>query len=111
MSGYIDIENMSFSYGDGRNVLDRINLTIRKNDFIAVIGPSGCGKSTFLRLLAGLAQPDSGCLAVEGRPIAGPGLDRAVVFQDYSLYPWFNCRDNIVLALEQAGLGASRANR
>ncbi|MDR1520905.1 MAG: ABC transporter ATP-binding protein [Planctomycetota bacterium] len=109
--GCIAVEDVSFSYGGGERVLDRIDLAIDRGEFVAVIGPSGCGKSTLLRLLAGLAGPDSGRLSVSGVPVTGPGLDRAVVFQDYSLFPWMSCRDNIVLALEQAGMGAAREER
>ena len=107
---YISLAAVGFGYG-GETVLDRISLDIGRGEFVAVIGPSGCGKSTLLRLLAGLAFPDTGLLTISGRPVSGPGLDRAVVFQDYSLFPWMSCRDNIVLALEQAGMGGSRGER
>lgn len=68
---------------------------------MAIIGPSGCGKSKLLRLVSGLLAPTSGKILVSGKPVTKPGLDRAMVFQDYSLFPWINCVDNIVLALEQ----------
>ncbi|MDR1257492.1 MAG: ABC transporter ATP-binding protein [Spirochaetaceae bacterium] len=110
MAGYISINAVGFSYGD-ETVLDRLSLDIGRGEFVAVIGPSGCGKSTLIRLLAGLIFPREGTVTVGGTAIPGPGLDRAVVFQDYSLFPWMNCRDNVALALEQAGLGASRIDR
>jgi ABC-type nitrate/sulfonate/bicarbonate transport system ATPase subunit len=106
----IDIRDVCFSYGT-ELILKDINLTIAGGEFTSVIGPSGCGKSTLLRLLAGLLVPDSGSLSVDGAPICGPGLDRAVVFQDYSLFAWMNCRDNVIIALEQAGIGANRKER
>lgn len=107
---YANINDVCFGYG-GEPVLERVSLDIGQGEFVAVIGPSGCGKSTLLRLLAGLIFPDSGTVAVGGREVSGPGPDRAVVFQDYSLFPWMNCRDNIVLALEQAGIGTAKAER
>ncbi|MDR2421822.1 MAG: ABC transporter ATP-binding protein [Deltaproteobacteria bacterium] len=110
-SPYLTVERVTFRYGEGPVVLDDVALSIAKGEFVAVIGPSGCGKSTLLRLLAGLALPTVGRLTVAGQPIQGPGLDRAVVFQDYSLFPWMTCRDNIILALERAGLGATKAER
>jgi nitrate ABC transporter ATP-binding subunit len=107
---YICIKDVNFAY-DSEVVFDDFSLTIEQGEFVSVIGPSGCGKSTLLRLLAGLIFPQKGALAVGGSPIFGPGLDRAVVFQDYSLFPWMNCRDNVALALEQAGIGATRNER
>ena len=106
----IDIRDVCFSYGT-ELILKDINLTIAGGEFTSIIGPSGCGKSTLLRLLAGLLVPDSGSLSVDGAPISGPGLDRAVVFQDYSLFACMNCRDKVVIALEQAHIGANRKER
>jgi NitT/TauT family transport system ATP-binding protein len=106
--GYINVSEVTFGYGPGQTILDNISLAIGQGQFTAVIGPSGCGKSTLLRLLAGLVRPNEGQISVSGRPVAGPGLDRAVVFQDYSLFPWMTCLENIVLALEQAGLGRDK---
>ncbi|MDR1085661.1 MAG: ABC transporter ATP-binding protein [Deltaproteobacteria bacterium] len=108
---YITVDDVSFGYEANQLTLDSISLIIGRGEFVAVIGPSGCGKSTLLRLLAGLVEPTRGKLTVDGQPICGPGLDRAVVFQDYSLFPWMTCRDNIVLALEQAKLGANKTER
>ncbi|MDR1578541.1 MAG: ABC transporter ATP-binding protein [Deltaproteobacteria bacterium] len=108
---YLTVNDVRFSYDHSQLILKDINLTIDQGQFVAVIGPSGCGKSTLLRLLAGLALPSVGRLTVSGHPITGPGLDRAVVFQDYSLFPWMTCQENIVLALERAGIGANKAER
>jgi NitT/TauT family transport system ATP-binding protein len=110
MPSYIGINNIVFSYDDPIT-LDHVNLSIERGEFVAVIGPSGCGKSTLLRLLAGLIFPKEGSITVGGSPVTGPGLDRAVVFQDYSLFPWMTARENVVLALEQAGLGVSKPER
>lgn len=100
MPATITLQDVSFSYC-GELTLTDINLQIRENDFIAIIGPSGCGKSTLLRLISGLITPTRGKVLVGANPVIGPGLDRSVVFQDYSLFPWMSCHNNIVLALEQ----------
>ncbi|PVG81752.1 ABC transporter ATP-binding protein [Nocardioides gansuensis] len=93
--------------------LDALSLDIRAGEFLTLVGPSGCGKSTVLDLIAGLTQPSSGTLRVDGRPISGPGLDRSVVFQQYTLLPWRTAQANIEFALEaKGGLGkAERAER
>jgi NitT/TauT family transport system ATP-binding protein len=103
----IAIENVSFTYGSNE-VLRDINVTVEAGEFVCLLGPSGCGKSTLLRLLAGLSQPSSGAITLDGTPITGPGLDRGVVFQDYSLFPWMTAGQNVVLALEQAFPGKSK---
>jgi len=72
-----------------------VNLDVAANEFVTLVGASGCGKSTLLRTLAGLESHDRGELRVNGAPIAGPGPDRAMVFQHYSLYPWLTVVDNI----------------
>jgi NitT/TauT family transport system ATP-binding protein len=97
----VSITNVSFSY-DTQRVLDDINIIAGAGDFVCILGPSGCGKSTLLRLVAGLSFPSAGTINLDGRDIKGPGLDRGVVFQDYSLFPWLSTGRNIVLALEQA---------
>jgi NitT/TauT family transport system ATP-binding protein len=75
--------------------LDRVSLEVHEGEFVTLVGASGCGKSTLLRALAGLELQDSGSIEVDGRPIRGPGADRAMVFQNYSLYPWLTVRENI----------------
>jgi NitT/TauT family transport system ATP-binding protein len=75
--------------------LDNVNLSIEDNEFITLVGASGCGKSTLLRILAGLEYRTSGEVSCDGRNIATPGADRAMVFQHYSLYPWLSVIDNI----------------
>jgi NitT/TauT family transport system ATP-binding protein len=75
--------------------LQDINLNVEHNEFITLVGASGCGKSTLLRILAGLEYNSSGEASCDGKPIHGPGAERAMVFQHYSLYPWLNVLDNI----------------
>ncbi len=81
--------------GTGVRALEGIDLTVRENEFLALVGASGCGKSTLLRILAGLEAPSAGEVQVDERPVTGPGADRAVVFQDYSLFPWLTVLENI----------------
>jgi len=75
--------------------LDNANLAIQPNEFVTFVGASGCGKSTLLRMIGGLETQSSGEIRVNGQPIDGPGVDRAMVFQHYSLYPWLSVTDNI----------------
>jgi NitT/TauT family transport system ATP-binding protein len=88
--------------------LDDLSIDIRAGEFLTVVGPSGCGKSTVLDLVAGLTRPTSGTVSVDGRVITGPGLDRSVVFQQYTLLPWRTAQANIEFALEAAGRRAGR---
>ncbi len=81
------------------HVLNDINLTIEKGEFLSILGPSGCGKSTVLNLIAGLEKPTSGLLTVGGEDIKGPGRDRIVVFQESGLFPWMNVLDNVMYGL------------
>ncbi|MDP1521874.1 MAG: ABC transporter ATP-binding protein [Methylotenera sp.] len=101
---YVQLENvdMTFSTKKGDfNALKNINLSIREGEFVSIIGHSGCGKSTVLNLIAGLTQPTEGLLFCAGREIAGPGPQRAVVFQNHSLLPWLTCYENVYLAVER----------
>jgi len=104
MEKFVSIENVgqTFDTRKGRFVALRdVNLNIARGEFIALIGHSGCGKSTLLNLIAGLTRPTAGVLLCDGREIAGPGPERAVVFQNHSLLPWLTCHENILLAVER----------
>jgi len=104
MEKFVSIENVgqTFDTKKGKFVALRdIDLNIAQGEFIALIGHSGCGKSTLLNLIAGLTTPTSGILLCDGREIAGPGPERAVVFQNHSLLPWLTCYENIHLAVER----------
>jgi NitT/TauT family transport system ATP-binding protein len=83
--------------------LEDFNLDVEDGEFLAVVGPSGCGKSTFLNVVAGLVPPAAGEVQVFGRPVTGPGPDRAVVFQDYALMPWRTVEKNVRFGLEMQG--------
>lgn len=103
-TGYVSIEQVGMSFKTKKGsfeALSDINLKITKGEFITLIGHSGCGKSTLLNLIAGLTLPSKGTLICNGREVAGPGPDRAVVFQNHSLLPWLTCFDNVYLAVER----------
>jgi NitT/TauT family transport system ATP-binding protein len=119
MSSRIELTNVGQTFwvrgDDDRQLrefvaLDGVDLTVAAGELVTLVGPSGCGKSTVLDLVAGLAAPTSGRLTVDGRPITGPGLDRSVVFQQYTLLPWRTAAGNIELALEAKG-GLSKRER
>ncbi len=100
----VKIENVgqTFDTKQGRfTALRDIDLEIHGGEVVSLIGHSGCGKSTLLNLIAGLTRPTSGVLLCDGREIAGPGPERAVVFQNHSLLPWMSCFDNVYLAVER----------
>ncbi len=104
MEKFVRIESVgqTFDTKNGKFVALRdVHLTIRQGEFIALIGHSGCGKYTLLNLIAGLTKPTAGVLLCDGREIAGPGPERAVVFQNHSLLPWLTCSENIYLAVER----------
>ena len=104
MEKFVSIEKVgqTFNTKKGKFVALRdVNLQIKQGEFIALIGHSGCGKSTLLNLIAGLTTPTDGVLLCDGREIAGPGPERAVVFQNHSLLPWLTCFENIYLAVER----------
>ncbi|MEP9367164.1 ABC transporter ATP-binding protein [Xanthobacter sp. VNH20] len=92
-------------------VLWQVSFSAAPGEFVALLGPSGCGKSTLLRLLAGLDEPTSGRLIVDGAPIAGPDPARILVFQDPTLYPWRTVAGNVALGLEARGLLRSQRDR
>jgi len=102
-NGNISIRGVrkSFPQPDGGEVvaLNNIDFDFESGEFISLIGPSGCGKSTLLRLIAGLSQPDSGSLDLDGEKIAAPGYERGLVFQDPTLFPWKTVYENIAYGL------------
>jgi NitT/TauT family transport system ATP-binding protein len=83
-----------------------VSLEVQAGEFVCLLGPSGCGKTSILNVLAGLEPPTSGQALLDGRPIPGPGPDRAVLFQEPALFPWLSVRGNVELALELEGIGA-----
>jgi ABC-type nitrate/sulfonate/bicarbonate transport system ATPase subunit len=85
--------------------LQATDLDVAENDFITILGPSGCGKSTLLRIVAGLDRQTAGEVLLDGRRIDGPGADRGMVFQSYTLFPWLTVRDNVCFGLRERGMG------
>ncbi len=88
--------------------LDRVSLDVADGEFVTLVGPSGCGKSTALNIAAGLTTPSDGQVLVDGKPVAGPGPDRGVIFQQYALFPWLSVRENVEFGLRIAGTRKSR---
>jgi len=89
--------------GGGSIALEGISFDVMPGEFVCLIGPSGCGKSTVLNVLAGLESPDRGEVLLDGRPVDGPGPDRALLFQDPALFPWMSVRGNVEFALRMTG--------
>jgi NitT/TauT family transport system ATP-binding protein len=89
--------------------LDNISLNVSRGEFLCIVGPSGCGKSTLLHLVAGLHAPSSGEMRMDGRPVAGPGSDRILIFQELGLFPWLTVGENVEFGMKMKGL--ARADR
>lgn len=93
------------------NALQEINLTVKHHEFVSILGTSGCGKSTLLRIIGGLEKPTTGKVLVEGREIKGPGADRGMVFQAYTLFPWLTVAQNIEFGLKERGVAPAERQR
>jgi len=92
--------------GTPTHALEPTTLAVADNDFVTILGPSGCGKSTLLRLIAGLDQPTTGKILLDGKPVSAPGAERGMVFQSYTLFPWLTVADNIAFGLREKGVPA-----
>jgi len=101
-----------FETRGGRTVaLNDINFETHRREFLCVVGPSGCGKSTLVRILAGLDRQSAGEVLLAGRPVTGPGADRGMVFQGYTLFPWLTVKRNVMFGLEMNNHGRTHAER
>ncbi|UOA26983.1 ABC transporter ATP-binding protein [Pseudosulfitobacter sp. DSM 107133] len=112
--GIIEFDNVSKGFGIGvhrAEVLKKINLDVREGEFVAILGFSGTGKSTLMNLMAGLEMPDAGAVRFKGAPITGPGPERGLVFQSYSLMPWLTVGGNVGLAVDAVAPKLSKAKR
>ena len=110
----IEVKNINKSFISKKNeqlsVLKDINLTIDDGELVCLLGPSGCGKTTLLRLIAGLDQPTSGEIIANGEKVVEPSGDRAVIFQQYSLFPWLTVLQNVTFGLEMTKKGSKEEN-
>ncbi len=101
------IEDVALRFTPRRGVpvtaLDRISLDVRDKEFSVIVGPSGCGKTSLLRLVAGLIEPSEGAIWLDDKRVTGPGRDRGMVFQSYTLFPWLAVRENVEFGLKVAG--------
>jgi ABC-type nitrate/sulfonate/bicarbonate transport system ATPase subunit len=103
----LDVSQVSKTFpgaNGGTLALQATDLAVAENDFITILGPSGCGKSTLLRIVAGLDRQTAGEVLLDGRRIDGPGADRGMVFQSYTLFPWLTVLDNVCFGLRERGL-------
>jgi len=100
----LELNNVSKGFGEGKfrtEVLRNINLSIEEGEFLAIVGFTGSGKTTLIKLISGLLMPDEGQIRFKGSPVKMPGHERGVVFQNYSLLPWFDVLDNVKLAVKE----------
>jgi len=95
------------AWGETVTATDRLTFDVAAGEFVCLLGPSGCGKTSLLNVLAGLVEPTSGQALLDGRPITGPGPDRAVLFQEPALFPWLSVRGNVELGLDLIGVPLS----
>jgi len=111
---FLELKGLSKSYGEGTqrsDVLSNVNLAVEEGEFVAIVGFSGSGKTTLISAIAGLISPDEGEVMLKGAPITGPGPERGLVFQSYSLMPWLTVFGNVALAVDQVFRRESRAER
>ncbi|RFC62177.1 ATP-binding cassette domain-containing protein [Fulvimarina endophytica] len=110
----IELRDVSKGYGEGKDraeILKTVNLEVKEGEFVAIVGFSGSGKTTLMSLLAGLIKPDAGEVLMKGRAVEGPGPDRGLVFQSYSLMPWLTVRGNVALAVDSVFAGEPKRSR
>lgn len=111
---FLELKDVAKTYGEGEtrsDVLKDVNLQVEEGEFIAIVGFSGSGKTTLINTIAGLVEPDTGSVTLKGKPIKGPGPDRGLVFQSYSLMPWLTVEGNIGLAVDQVFKSESKNER
>ena len=114
MKSYLEISDVGISFETEQGsfeALSRVNLRIEKGEFVSLIGHSGCGKSTVLNLVAGLLEPTLGGIILDGREVAGPGPERAMVFQNHALLPWLSVQQNVALAVALSLIHISEPTR
>jgi NitT/TauT family transport system ATP-binding protein len=110
-TGHIEVRGLSMAFGSAQQRVQAVrdvSLHVAPGEFVSIIGPSGCGKSTLLNVVAGFSKATEGEARLDGRVISGPGSDRGVVFQQYSLFPWMSVRKNVEFGLRMQGMPASK---
>jgi NitT/TauT family transport system ATP-binding protein len=110
----IVFENVSVDFPTDQGslrVVDDVSFSVQEKDFICIVGPSGCGKTTLMNIIAGFVQPTAGRVTLDNRPIAGPGRDRGVIFQEYGVFPWLTVRGNIEFGLRLSASKVAAAER
>ncbi|TPL94055.1 taurine ABC transporter ATP-binding protein [Mesorhizobium sp. B2-3-12] len=109
---HLVLDKISIHYdGQPAPAVERVSITVARDDFVVLVGRSGCGKTSLLNVAAGLVAPARGTASIGGRPITGPGSDRAVVFQNDALFPWLTARENVAFALRLRGVRPSERAR
>jgi NitT/TauT family transport system ATP-binding protein len=104
-SGRLELRGISKRFENSSvHAVQEIDLQAEPGEFLVVVGPSGCGKSTLLNVAAGMLKPDGGTVMLDGKPVNGPGPDRAMVFQEHGLFPWLTASQNIAFGLKMAGV-------
>lgn len=104
--GKIEIKNLEVRFGRGASMVEavsNVSLDVKPGEFVSILGPSGCGKSTLLNVVAGFVKRSDGSVLVDGKEVNGPGADRGMVFQQYSLFPWMTVRKNVEFGLKMQG--------
>ena len=109
----LELRDVAMRYGEGPSAvtaLESIGLCVEEHEFVSIVGPSGCGKSTLLYLVGGFLRPTAGEIRLRDQTVAGPGRDRGIVFQRYSLFPWLTVSGNIAYGLQEMGLPRAEAS-
>jgi NitT/TauT family transport system ATP-binding protein len=105
----LQVEDLTFAYPGSGLILKNINLSVSDGEFVCLLGASGSGKTTLLRLFAGLELPSGGNILWRGSSVTGPSIERGIVFQEYSLFPWLRLKDNVALAVKKSFKGYSKS--
>ena len=110
MNARISFDRVSVRFG-ALEVVEDVSFSVAEREFVAIIGPSGCGKTTMMNIVAGFVQPSSGTVLLDGKPVAGPGPERGVIFQEYGVFPWLTVEENIAFGLKLAANRVPDAER
>ena len=112
VDGLLELQGVELRYGEqGRPVLSGLDLAVARGEWVSLLGPSGCGKTSLLHLAAGFLRPTIGRVLFMGRPVAGPGPERAMVFQEPTLFPWLTAYGNVAFGLRRRGLAGEALRR